>query len=72
MSKDIQQTAQAAARAQKDAEFKKEILEAKEEFPEVRDAILADLAEAEQAQQTSAHGAGGKRLQYLIDRAKPW
>jgi hypothetical protein len=68
---DVQQTAQAAARALKDAAFKQDILEGKQDFPEVRDAIVADLAEQSAAPGAKAP-AGGKRLNHLVDRAKCW
>jgi len=46
MAKDPQQTAQAAAQALKNPSFAQEVLEGKQDYPEVRDAILKDLAAA--------------------------
>jgi hypothetical protein len=43
---DIQKIAQAASRACEDPAFAWEILEGREDYPEVREAILNDLAEA--------------------------
>jgi len=45
---DIQKIAQAASRACEDPVFAWEILEEKQDYPEVREAILKDLAEANQ------------------------
>jgi hypothetical protein len=45
---DIQKIAQAASRACEDPAFAWEILEEKQDYPEVRQAILKDLAEANQ------------------------
>jgi hypothetical protein len=43
---DIQKIAQAASRACEDPTFARDILEEKQDYPEVRAAILKDLAEA--------------------------
>jgi hypothetical protein len=43
---DIQKIAQAASRACEDPAFAREILEEKQDYPEVRAAILKDLAES--------------------------
>jgi hypothetical protein len=77
---DAQETAQVAARALKDPAFAQEILEGKYYNPIVRDAILADLAEAnigitsEDLRKYIEAGPkpGGQRLHDLVSLAMGW
>jgi len=63
---DIQKIAQAASRACEDPAFAWEIFEGREDYPEVREAILSDLAETNQVdvgslagRDDAASGSGG-------------
>jgi len=73
---DIQKIAQAASRACEDPAFAREILEGKQDYPEVRDAILKDLAVTHQEDAQEAGGSGGRltglNVARLSERAKSW
>jgi hypothetical protein len=71
MPEDIQKIAYVATQALKDPAFAQEILEGKQDHPEVRNAMLADLAESNQ-QPLTPGAKPGTHLLSLADRAKGW
>jgi len=68
MATDAQRTGEAAKRALEDATFAQEVLEGKQDYPEVRQAIIQELATANNQQDVQGFAAslsGPQSAQFL-------
>ena len=67
MATDAQRTGEAAKRALEDQAFAQEILDGKQDYPEVRQAIIQELASANNQQDVQGFAAslGGQSSQFL-------